>query len=144
MCGGAIVRAIGWHTQAVYWRAEALDPSNTPILVNLASLLEQPLGANDVRYDEEIYGKRLEQARALYLRALALEVWRPEKARGGVGCARVCHVYVLCRSMGDVSLTTPGDGKPRTPTPKLQAPPHTTQTPNHNPKHPIRNPCTTI
>ena len=57
----------------VYRRSEALDPSNVPVLVNLAALLEQPLAASDPRCGEEAGSARLRQAHDLYTRALALE-----------------------------------------------------------------------
>ena len=56
-----------------YWRAQALDPGNVPVLVNLASLLEQPLTARDHRYGENAEAQRQRQAAQLYTRALALE-----------------------------------------------------------------------
>jgi tetratricopeptide (TPR) repeat protein len=59
----------------VYRRAEALDPSNVPVLINLASLLEQPLPERDPRYNTEAEASNLRQREShkLYERALALE-----------------------------------------------------------------------
>ena len=59
----------------VYWRAEALDPTSVPILVNLASLLEQPLQRRDPRYEDGTTQEshRQRTAHRLYERALALE-----------------------------------------------------------------------
>jgi Flp pilus assembly protein TadD len=59
----------------VYWRAEALDPTSVPILINLASLLEQPLQRRDPRYEDGMTQEshRQRTAHRLYERALALE-----------------------------------------------------------------------
>ena len=59
----------------VYRRAEALDPSNVPVLINLASLLEQPLPERDPRYNTEAEASNLRkrESHKLYERALALE-----------------------------------------------------------------------
>jgi len=58
-----------------YWRAEALDPTNVPVLVNLAALLEQQLQERDPRYNAETEAVRQRQCQAheLYVRALSIE-----------------------------------------------------------------------